>query len=127
MGIGIVFIAFAFLLVITVPVSMTLAIVSMLPKVFDSHFPGSFDFILRGQIGGVDSFPVLAIPLFILSGIIMARGGISKKLFDVFAYFLGNVTAGMPTAVIITCLFYGAISGSGPATTAAVGSMTIPI
>jgi len=127
MGIGIVFIAFAFLLVITVPVSMTLAIVSMLPKVFDSNFPGSFDFILRGQIGGVDSFPVLAIPLFILSGIIMARGGISKKLFDVFAYFLGNVTAGMPTAVIITCLFYGAISGSGPATTAAVGSMTIPI
>lgn len=57
----------------------------------------------------------------------MARGGISKKLFDVFAYFLGKMTAGMPCAVIVTCLFYGAISGSAPATVAAVGSMTIPI
>ncbi len=127
MSIGIVFITFALLLILTVPVSLTLAIVSMVPSIQDKFFPGTFDFILRGQIGGVDSFPVLAIPLFILSGIIMARGGISKKLFNVFAYFLGNVTAGMPTAVIITCLFYGAISGSGPATTAAVGSMTIPI
>lgn len=65
--------------------------------------------------------------MFVLSGIIMAKGGISKKLFDVFAYFLGKFTAGMPCAVIVTCLFYGAISGSAPATVAAVGSMTIPI
>ena len=57
----------------------------------------------------------------------MAKGGISKKLFNVFAYFLGRFTAGMPCAVIVTCLFYGAISGSAPATVAAVGSMTIPI
>lgn len=64
--------------------------------------------------------------MFVLSGIIMAKGGISRKLFDIFAYFLGNLTAGMPCAVIVTCLFYGAISGSAPATVAAVGSMTIP-
>lgn len=57
----------------------------------------------------------------------MAKGGISKKLFDVFAYFLDKLPAGMSCAVIITCLFYGAISGSGPATVAAVGSMTIPV
>lgn len=75
----------------------------------------------------MDSFPLLAVPMFVLSGIIMAKGGISRKLFDIFAYFLGNLTAGMPCAVIVTCLFYGAISGSAPATVAAVGSMTIPI
>ena len=57
----------------------------------------------------------------------MARGGTSRKLFDVFAYFMGKRTAGMPCAVVVTCLFYGAISGSAPATVAAVGSMTIPI
>jgi C4-dicarboxylate transporter DctM subunit len=79
------------------------------------------------MIGGVDSFPMLAVPMFILSGIVMAHGGISKKLFNIFSYFIGNKTAGLPIAVIITCLFYGAISGSGPATTAAVGAMTIPI
>ena len=44
-----------------------------------------------------------------------------------FPNFLGKLTAGLPCAVIVTCLFYGAISGSGPATVAAVGSMTIPI
>ena len=60
--------------------------------------------------GSYDSFPLLAVPMFVLSGIIMAKGGISKKLFDVFAYFLGKFTAGMPCAVIVTCLFYGAIS-----------------
>ena len=79
------------------------------------------------MFGGLDSFPLLAVPMFVLSGIIMAKGGISRKLFDVFAFFLGNRTAGMPCAVIVTCLFYGAISGSAPATVAAVGSMTIPI
>ena len=65
--------------------------------------------------------------MFILSGIIMSRGGVSKKLFDFFCYFLGNIPAGMPCCVIVTCLFYGAISGSAPATVAAVGSMTIPV
>jgi C4-dicarboxylate transporter DctM subunit len=56
----------------------------------------------------------------------MAEGGISRKLFSVFAYFVGRFTGGLPCAVILTCLFYGAISGSGPATTAAVGAMAIP-
>ena len=79
------------------------------------------------MLGGIDSFPLLAVPMFVLSGIVMAKGGISKKLFDVFAFFLGKLTAGIPCAVIVTCLFYGAISGSAPATVAAVGSMTIPI
>lgn len=49
------------------------------------------------------------------------------KLFNFFAYFVGDRTAGLPCTVIITCLFYGAISGSGPATVAAVGSMSIPL
>ena len=97
------------------------------PGAFDPSFTASGQFVIRSMLGGIDSFPLLAVPMFVLSGIIMARGGISKKLFDVFSYFLGNLTAGLPCAVIVTCLFYGAISGSGPATVAAVGSMTIPI
>ena len=59
--------------------------------------------------------------MFVLAGIVMAHGQISKKLFDIFTYFFGNLTAGVPCAVIVTCLFYGAISGSAPATVAAVG------
>jgi len=79
------------------------------------------------MVTALDSYSLLAIPLFILSGNIMAKGGISRKLFDFFSYFIGNKTAGLPIAAIVTCLFYGAISGSGPATVAAVGSMTIPL
>lgn len=123
----VVFILFVICLIIAIPVSISLGIASVLPGALDPSFTASGTFVVRSMLGGVDSFPLLAVPMFVLSGIIMARGGISRKLFDVFAYFMGKWTAGMPCAVIVTCLFYGAISGSAPATVAAVGSMTIPI
>ena len=127
MSIGILFIIFVILLIIAIPVGIALGITSVLPSLADPSFTVGAKYMVRAMFGGLDSFPLLAVPMFVLSGIIMAKGGISKKLFDVFAYFLGNRTAGMPCAVIVTCLFYGAISGSAPATVAAVGSMTIPI
>ena len=123
----VVFIIFVICLAIAIPVSISLGIASVLPGAFDPSFTASGTFVVRSMLGGLDSFPLLAVPMFVLSGIIMARGGISRKLFDIFAYFMGARTARMPCAVIVTCLFYGAISGSGPATVAAVGSMTIPI
>lgn len=123
----IIFIIFFICLLIAIPVSISLGIVSVLPGALSPSFTASGQYVVRSMFGGIDSFPLLAVPMFIFSGIIMARGGISKRLFDVFSYFLGRFTAGMPCAVIVTCLFYGAISGSAPATVAAVGSMTIPI
>ncbi|MBR5637628.1 MAG: TRAP transporter large permease [Pseudobutyrivibrio sp.] len=122
-----VLILFALCLIIAIPVSISLGIVAVLPGAFDSSFTASASYVIRSMVGGIDSFPLLAVPMFVLSGIIMAHGQISKKLFDVFSYFIGKKTAGVPCAVIITCLFYGAISGSAPATVAAVGSMTIPL
>ena len=121
------FIAFIALLIIAIPVSISLGITSVLPSILDPSFTVGAKYLIRAMFGGLDSFPLLAVPMFVLSGILMAKGGISKRLFDVFAYFLGRLPAGMPCAVIVTCLFYGAIFGSGPATVAAVGSMTIPI
>lgn len=123
----VVFIIFVICLVIAIPVSISLGIASVLPGAFDQSFTVGAKYIIRAMFGGLDSFPLLAVPMFVLSGIVMAKGGISRKLFDVFAFFLGKLTAGMPCAVIVTCLFYGAISGSAPATVAAVGSMTIPV
>lgn len=127
MPVVLLFIIFVVLLMIAIPVSITLGITAVLPSIFDPSFTVGAKYLIRAMFGGLDSFPLLAVPMFVLSGIIMAKGGISRKLFDVFAYFLGNFTAGMPCAVIVTCLFYGAISGSAPATVAAVGSMTIPV
>lgn len=123
----IVFIVFTICILIAIPISISLGIVSILPSIIEPSFTASGQFIVRSMVSGLDSFPLLAVPMFILSGIIMARGGISQKIFNVFVYFLGKIKSGIPCAVIITCLFYGAISGSGPATVAAVGSMTIPI
>lgn len=121
------FILFVVFLIIAIPVGITLGITAVLPHIFDPSFTVGAKYLIRAMFGGLDSFPLLAVPMFVLSGIIMAKGGISRKIFDIFAYFFGRFTAGMPCAVIITCLFYGAISGSAPATVAAVGSMTIPI
>ncbi|MCP1100847.1 C4-dicarboxylate transporter DctM subunit [Aequitasia blattaphilus] len=127
MSSGIVMLLFVVCLLIAIPISTSLGIASILPGLFDSSFTASATYVIRSMFGGLDSFPLLAVPMFILSGLVMARGGISKRLFDLFSYFLGKRTAGLPCAVVVTCLFYGAISGSGIATTAAVGSMTIPI
>lgn len=123
----VVFLIFIILLFVSLPVATALGVVSVLPGAFDNSFTASGSYIIRSMLGGIDSFPLLAIPMFVLSGIIMAKGGVSRKLFDIFTYFIGRKRAGVPCAVIITCLFYGAISGSAPATVAAVGSMTIPI
>ncbi len=127
MSVASLFIIFAILIVIAVPIGMILAILGILPNLIDPWFPADPQYIIRAMINGVDSFPLLAVPMFVLSGNIMAEGKISKKLFNFFSYFVADKTAGLPIATVITCLFYGAISGSGPATTAAVGAMTIPI
>jgi C4-dicarboxylate transporter DctM subunit len=125
--VGNILLIFGGALIFSVPIAIALGLASILPSLLNPTFVANVPYVIRGMVSGIDNTPILAIPLFILSGAIMARGGISKKLFDVFAFIVGRRTAGMPIAVIITCLFYGAISGSGIATTAAVGGMTIPI
>lgn len=114
-------------IVLGLPLVLTFIAATIAPGMVNPDFIGNIQFVLRGIIGGGDNTGILAAPLFILSGIIMARGGISEKIFNVFAYILGKVRGGLPCAVVVTCLFYGAISGSGSATCAAVGTMTIPI
>ena len=120
-----IFICLVVLLILTVPVGVILMIISIVPNLV-GHFVVDAEYIFRNMIEAFNNTTLLAIPLFMLSGVVMARGQISKKLYDVFAFFIGDLPGGLPAAVVVTCLFYGAISGSGPATTAAVGSMTIP-
>ncbi|MCC8058285.1 TRAP transporter large permease subunit [Cloacibacillus sp.] len=124
---GYVFAVFAICLAVTVPIGITMGISAMVPHFLNPMFPAKIEFIVRQMVGGVDSTPFIAVPLFVLSGIIMARGGVSDKLFNMFSYFAGDKTGGLPCAVVVTCLFYGAISGSGPATVAAIGAMSIPL
>lgn len=123
---ALILIVFLAALVIGIPIGISLLITTVVGNMLTPTVSIDGVYLYKNMVSGMNSYVILAVPLFILAGIIMARGGISKKLFNFFAYFIGNVTAGLPAASVITCLFYGAISGSGPATTAAVGSMAIP-
>ena len=120
-----IFVVFLAALAFAVPIAISMVMGALTPLVLGG--PGSsIQQLIANSFSGSDTTPILAVPLFILGGVLMAEGGISRRLFNFFAYFVGNLPGGLPCAVILTCLFYGAISGSGPATTAAVGSMTIP-
>lgn len=124
---GALFLIFFIIIFLGVPIGYCLGITSLFSKLLQPALTVSPEFVFRNSVTGIDVYSMLAVPLFILSGIIMARGGISKKLFDFFSYFVGDATAGLPIATVATCLFYGAISGSGAATVAAVGAMCIPV
>ena len=84
---------------LSIPISVSLGLVAVLPGVFDPSFTASASYVIRSMFGGIDSFPLLAVPMFILSGIIMARGGISKRLFDLFSYFIKRSPIRIPGTI----------------------------
>lgn len=74
----------------------------------------------------LDSFPLLAVPLFILSGEIMQKGSMANSLLKLSRSLVGHIHGGMAHISVLTALFYGALCGSAPATVAAVGGIMIP-
>ena len=86
----------------------------------------SLSYIAANMFTACDSFPLLAIPFFTLSGSLMEGGGLSKRLVDFFDTLVGHLPGGLAICTVITCMFFGAISGSAPATVAAVGSIMVP-
>lgn len=125
--VGLVFAIFFGFLILGIPIAISVAYASLSVSFLDPKFVADSVFFFRTAVSGMDSYVLLAVPLFMLSGNIMAQGGLSERLFDFFSYFFGKFAAGLPIAIVLTCLFYGAISGSGPATVAAIGAMTIPL
>ena len=74
---------------------------------------------------GIASFPLLAIPFFVLAGVILQRAGLAATIARFFELLVGRVTGGLSMVAVLTCMFWGALSGSGPATTAAVGMILL--
>jgi C4-dicarboxylate transporter DctM subunit len=118
------FSSFATFLLISVPIGIALGLATLVTIVYSGSLP--IDFLAQSLITSVDSFPLMAVPFFILAGEIMGKGGISDRLVRVANSLVGNVTGGFAIASIVTCMFFAAISGSGPATVAAVGGIMIP-
>jgi len=70
---------------------------------------------------GIASFPLLAIPFFVLAGVILEQAGLAKTIAHFFELLVGKAVGGLAMVAVLTCMFWGSLSGSGPATTAAVG------
>lgn len=112
------------LLVLNVPVSLSLGISSLLTILYSGDL--GINYIAQNLVTSVDSFPIMAVPFFVLAGELMGGGGISKRLLDVANAFFGRITGGLAIVAVVVCMFFAAISGSGPATVAAIGGMVIP-
>jgi C4-dicarboxylate transporter DctM subunit len=82
--------------------------------------------VAQNSVAGLDSFPLLALPFFVLAGNLMFFGGISRRLLDLADALVGKVTGGLGMVTTVACMFFAAISGSGPATVSAIGTIIIP-
>jgi len=114
---------FLVLLLLGAPIVISLAGASMAAYLLLDKNPIALVQIAFTSVG---NFPLMALPAFVLAGALMEAAGISKRLVDIAESIAGPVTGGLGAATVIACLFFGAISGSGPATTAAVGMLMIP-
>ena len=123
-GLTIVFLCFIVFLCLNVPIAYCLALSGIAYILVTGNFAmTSFASIM---ISSVDSFPLLAVPYFILAGALMDAGGISKRIVDFAKTLVGRVTGGLAMVAVISCAFFAALSGSGIATTAAIGAIMIP-
>jgi len=110
-------------LILGVPVFVTLGVPSLV-ELLTSPVP--LESLAHSLFDGVDKFPLLAIPNFVLAGAIMARAGITRDIIDVMRAIVGQAYGGLAIVTILSCMFFAAISGSGPGTVAAIGTLLIP-
>lgn len=121
---GFIFTSFFVLLSLSVPIALSLAGAALLGIWFKTSVPPFI--VAQRMVGGINGFPILAIVFFILAGNIMTEGGVSKRLIAFANLFVGKVAGGLAVVATLGAMFFGAISGSSAATTAAVGSIMIP-
>ena len=115
---------FAVFLLLKVPIGVS---VGMSVAAYLITFGGQpLTYLATNMFTSCDSFPLMAIPFFILAGGLMEGGGLSKRLADLGGAVVGHITGGFAMVTVITCMFFGAISGSGPATVAAIGAVMVP-
>lgn len=115
---------FLVLLVLGVPIAIALGLSALATIIGAGTLP--FEYVAQIAFTSIDSFPIMAIPFFIAAGVFMGAGGLSQRLLALADELLGSLYGGMALATIATAMFFAAISGSGPATVAAIGSLTIP-
>ena len=118
-------IAFVVLLVLDVPIWIALALSSLLAIVAEGSADSTV-LLASKMANGVNSFALLAIPLFILSGNLMGQGGLARRLVDFSGSMVGSIPGGLSYVNTMTCMLFGSISGSSTAAVSSVGGFMIP-
>jgi len=117
---------FVVLLVLNVPISIAIGVATFGAMLFTIDFAPAAVTVAQRMASGLNSFSLLAIPFFILSGLLMGHGGIARRLIDFAKVIIGMLPGGLAFVNIISCTLFGAISGSAVAATSAVGGFMIP-
>lgn len=117
-------IALGTFIILNVPIAFSIGGAALLAIYLQGRIP--LFIVVQKLFTGMDSFPLLAIPLFMIAGILMERGGISARLIMLAKNCVGNIYGGLGIVTILASMFFSAISGSAPATVVAIGSIMIP-
>lgn len=107
-----------------VPIAVSILLASIIGIEYFSNLP--LLMVPQQMFVGLDHFPLMAIPFFILAGNLMAGGGISSRLVDLAKSIVGGVQGGLAMSCVLTCMMFAAVSGSSVATTFAIGAILIP-
>lgn len=118
-------VSFLILLLMHVPIAVAIGLSSFFTILSIGHVPASY-IIAQRMSTGIASFPLLAIPFFILAGILMGEGGMARRLIDFAAALVGRFSGGLSYVSTLTCMMFGAISGSAAAAVSSIGGFMIP-
>ncbi len=119
-------VSFIVLVLLNVPVAFCIGISTVLAILAIGGLP-AFVTVAHNIATGIDSFSLLAIPFFILSGLLMGHGGIARRLIAFANVLVGRFRGGLAFVNVLTCMFFGAISGSAGAAISAVGGFMVPL
>ncbi|MDP5220581.1 TRAP transporter large permease [Ruegeria sp. 2205SS24-7] len=123
MTIALIFITLFLLLVLGAPIGVAIGLSVVVGMLIDG-IPSIF--LVQKLVTSLDSFPLLAVPFFVMAGEIMQKGSMAERLLALSRSLVGHITGGTAHISVLTSLFFGALSGSSPATVAAVGGIMVP-
>ncbi len=118
------FSTFCGLMALAFPIGISMGLASAAAILYKGGMP--FTILAGKMFTGLDSFPLLAVPFFILAGLFMETGGISARLVRFASVLVGHIRGGLAHVVIVATVFFSGVSGSSAADTAAIGSIMIP-
>jgi tripartite ATP-independent transporter DctM subunit len=127
LSVAVLVITFVILLLLNVPIAISIGVSTILTMLFTIAPLPAITTVAQQMATGINSFALLAIPFFILSGLLMGRGGIARRLIDFAKVLVGMFPGGLAYVNVLSCMFFGAISGSAVAATSAIGGFMLPV